>query len=154
IVVAEKENAVRFQTQHSLRLYSQRQAIDRGLTNSVTELIDWITFFIEALHHAKCSAVDRRSEEPRNGGIAKVLGRNTERRELALAVMKEARVEKLNPDQLLSLAGANAKRGGAQLVHEIDVGQLEQTERAGVARIAATVLDHARPLLFDIDDDV
>src|SRR5947199_380121 len=68
--------------------------------------------------------------------------------------MKKARVEKLNPDKLLSLAGANAKRGGAQLVHEIDVGQLEQTERAGVARVAATVLDHARPLLFHIDDDV
>src|SRR4051794_8499741 len=68
--------------------------------------------------------------------------------------MKEARIKKLNADQLLSLAGANAKRGRAQLVHEIDVGQFEQTERARVARVAAAVLDHARPLLFHINNDV
>src|ERR1043166_6065096 len=68
--------------------------------------------------------------------------------------MKEARVEKLNADQLLSLAGPNAQRGRAQLVHEIDVGQLQQAERASVARVAAAVLDHARPLLLDVDDDV
>ena len=66
--------------------------------------------------------------------------------------MKKAGVEKLESNQLLSRARAQPNGALPQLVHEINVGELHQTERAGVGRIAAAVINNPRFLLFHVDD--
>src|SRR5258707_3349653 len=68
--------------------------------------------------------------------------------------MEVPRIEKFKTDQLLALTGADANCALAQLVHEVDVGQLQQTEHSGVGRITAAVLDYSRPLFFHVDDDI
>ena len=107
-----------------------------------------------ALHDAKRAAIDCRAEKPRDGRVAEVLKRQGQRRELILSIASEPRIEKLEPDDLLTLAAAQANGRRAQLVHEIDVRQLHQTERAGVGRKAAAVFNHPRLRFFHVDDDV
>src|SRR5258706_473401 len=68
--------------------------------------------------------------------------------------MEVARIEEFEADQLLTLTGADANCALAQLVHEVDVGQLQQTEHSSVGRITAAVLDYSRPLFLYVDDDI
>ena len=52
------------------------------------------------------------------------------------------------------MAGAQSNRGGTQPVHEVNVCQFQQAERAEVGRVTAAIFDYARFLFFDIDDHV
>ena len=73
---------------------------------------------------------------------------------MLLSILRKAWIQKLKPNQLLALAGANTDRALAQLVHEIDVRQFQQPERPRVGRVAAAVFDHPWPLFFHVDNDI
>ena len=85
-----------FLAEDSLRFNAEGEAVDRGLADAITELIDRISFIVEALHDAERAAIDCRTEETRDRRIAQVLSRNSQRRKLPLAVLEESRIEKLN----------------------------------------------------------
>ncbi len=112
-------------TQYSLRFDTQSETVDRRLAHSISQDVDRVPFLVQPLHDAERAAVDSRAKEACDGGIAQVLDRNREWRELFLSITGKARIEKLKADQLLALTGANPNRTLAQLVHEVDVGQLQ-----------------------------
>src|SRR5206468_10429242 len=109
---------------------------------------------VEALHDAKSASIYCRTKETRDRRIPQVLGRKRERSKLLLPILRKAWIQKLKPNQLLALAGANTDRALAQLVHEIDVRQFQQPERPRVGRVAAAVFDHPWPLFFHVDNDI
>src|SRR6185503_20019565 len=73
IAVATKDDRACSSVEHALRLDRGGETIDRRFVYRVTEDIDRVSVFIEPLHDAHRSAIDRRTEETRDRRIALIL---------------------------------------------------------------------------------
>ena len=54
----------------ALRFKIERESIDLGLSDSLTEYIDRIALGIQTLHNSERPAIDRRAKEARNRRVA------------------------------------------------------------------------------------
>src|SRR6185295_2710410 len=70
IAVAAEDDRARSPVEHALRLDSGSETIDRRFVYLVTEDIDRVSIFVEPLHDTHRAAIDRRTEETRDRGVA------------------------------------------------------------------------------------
>src|SRR5215471_468800 len=113
---------MKFLAHHALSFDRHQKAVNGGLADRPAKSIDRIAILIQPLHDAVGALVNGRPEETSDTRVLEVLRGKGQRRVFAFAISKKARVEKLEPDQLLPLAHANAHGGLLQAVAEIDVG--------------------------------
>src|SRR5688572_1179872 len=125
ITIAGENYRTRLRAQHSPALNRHRKAVDSWFAYLIAKFINGIPIFIEPLHNPHRSLIDSSAEETCDRGIALIFDRQPQRPKLAFAITGKARVQIFKPDQLLAGAAAQTHRTITQLVHQVDVTQLE-----------------------------
>src|SRR5690606_26992483 len=154
ISVFDENYAAVFAAERFVRLCCQRQSVQGRVAFCITEFIDRVSFFVDALDNAVRSLVELGPEKARYGRITLIGRGQSERCKAFLAVGNEPRIHEIKLNELLPLAYTNARTGLPQIPEKIQMPNIDESVRAVIGRKTAAICQNSRSLFLNIDDDV